>query len=279
VPVDLHLHSSVSDGTDHPAAIVELAAAAGLEAMALTDHDTLEGIPEVREAADRLGIQCIPGVELSVDHEDRKLHLLVYFTEPGPGPLNDRLAGLLDGRLRRNERILGRLAELGYPLTMDEVLAQAEGPSVGRPHIADALVAGGAFSNRDEVFAHLLRDGGPAYVERERLTATEAITLAREQRAVPVIAHPATIGAPADEAASLFRGLTEIGLGGIEAHHPMHSLPLREHLTGLAHDLGIAATGGSDYHGEGKRAYRVGVGTGDLVVPPRAVEELMDQRG
>jgi predicted metal-dependent phosphoesterase TrpH len=279
VPVDLHLHSSVSDGTEQPGEVVSLAAAAGLEAMALTDHDTLDGIRQALEAADRHGIVCIPGVELSVDHDDWKLHLLVYFTEPGPGPLNDRLAGLLAGRLRRNEAILDRLAELGYPVGMDEVMAHAEGPSVGRPHIADALVAAGRFRDRDEVFAELLRDGGPAYVERDRLTAAEAIELARDQRAVPVIAHPATIGAGADDMSSMFGRLTDIGLGGIEAHHPMHSLALRAHLTDVAHDLGIAATGGSDYHGAGKRAYRVGTGTGDLIVPDRAVDELVEQRG
>lgn len=278
MPVDLHLHSSASDGTDSPATVVALAAEAGLEAIALTDHDTLAGISAARAAAEDAGIALIPGAELSVNHRDHKIHLLVYFTDPGPGPLNDRLSDLRGGRDRRNQRIVRRLRDLGYDISDDDVRAHAAGPSVGRPHIADALVAAGAFPNRESVFEHLLHDGGPAYVERERLTALEAIDLARAQGAVPVIAHPVTIGAPAEDMTVLFRELTDAGLGGIEAHHPMHPTPLRLHLAAVAGSLGIAATGGSDYHGRGKRGYRVGVGTGDLSVPGDALDALEEQR-
>lgn len=278
MPVDLHLHSSVSDGTDAPADLVRLAGDAGLDAISLTDHDTLAGIDEAAATARSIGLRFVPGVELSVEHGGHTIHLLVYFTEPGPGPLNDRLADLLAGRADRNLAIVDRLNALGYGLTIDDVMAHAEGPSVGRPHIADALVASGAFPDRDAVFEHLLHDGRPAYVERRRLGAIEAIVLARRQRCVPVIAHPATIGMSAEDSASLFRDLTDAGLGGIEAHHPMHPPPLRSHLADLARELGIAATGGSDYHGAGKRDYRIGTGRGDLSVPNAALEELEDQR-
>lgn len=276
--VDLHLHSSVSDGIDEPTDLVALAASARLEAIALTDHDTLDGIPAAEEAARRLGIRFIPGVELSVDHGPHKLHLLVYFTAPGAGPLNDRLGELLAGRHRRNEVILERLGDLGYDVTMEDVFSHARGPSVGRPHIADALVEAGYFPSRDAVFEHLLHDGGPAYVERDRLGAVEAIGLAREQGGVPVIAHPVTIGTSAEESATLFRDLTIAGLGGIEAHHPRHPVPLRHHLADIAASLGIAATGGSDYHGTGKRDYRIGTGSGDLFVPASVIDELEAQR-
>ena len=279
MPVDLHLHPSVSDGVDSPAELIDLAADAGLSAVALTDHDTLDGIPEAARRAAERDLRFVPGVELSVDHDGYKLHLLVYFTEPGPGPLNDRMSALLAGRADRNVAIVERLSALGYDVTMEDVRAHAAGPSVGRPHIADALVAAGAFANRSEVFEHLLHDGGPAYVERRRLTATDAIALARSQGSVPVVAHPATIGARADDMSQLLGELVDTGLGGIEAHHSMHPPELRRHLADLATDLGIAATGGSDYHGSGVRDYRIGIGTGDLRVPDDALAALEDQRG
>ncbi len=255
-----------------------LAAEAGLTCAALMDHDTLDGVRSAARTADELGIGFIPGVELSVDHGETKIHLLVYFLEPGEGPLRTRLAGLRDGRDGRNIVIVEKLNALGYDITMADVERHAAGPSVGRPHIADALVERGYLGSRDEAFAELLHDGGAAYVERDRLTATEAIRLARDDGAVPVIAHPVTMRLTRDGYARTFRELADLGLGGVEAYHPMHDLELRAHIAALAHTLGIAATGGSDYHGAGKRAYRVGVGKGDLVVPDSAVAELCAQR-
>ncbi len=274
MPVDLHLHSTASDGADSPSALMELAAAEGVTTAALTDHDTLAGIAEAAGRAGELGIRLIPGIELSVDHGGAKLHMLAYFTEPGQGPLNDRLDGLLRGRGERNRTIVSRLNELGYEIDLTDVLAKSGGPSVGRPHIADALIEAGYFVSRNEVFEHLLHDGGPAYVERARLTAVEAIHLAREQGAVTVVAHPATIAMDADGYARLFRELAEAGLGGIEAYHSMHHHDLRDHLATLAHSLGMAATGGSDYHGIDTRTYRIRTGNGDLRIPDRAVDEL-----
>lgn len=257
---------------------MELAQEAGLSHVALMDHDTLDGVDRASRAAADHGLDFIPGVELSVDHADTKIHMLVYFLDPGDGPLQSRLAALRDGRAERNTQIVGVLNRLGYEITMHDVLRHAAGPSVGRPHIADALIERGYFAARDEAFADLLHDGGGAYVERERLTATEAIHLSRASGAVPVIAHPVTMRLNRDEYGRVFRELRDAGLGGIEAYHPMHDSDLREHIATLAIDLGIAATGGSDYHGDSKRAYRVGVGRGDLRVPDSAVEQLIKQR-
>ncbi|HHC07727.1 MAG TPA: PHP domain-containing protein, partial [Actinobacteria bacterium] len=220
--IDLHTHSAASDGTDPPEAIPRLAAEAGLSAVALTDHDTLAGIPEATRAAAAVGVELVPGVELSVRHGEAKLHLLVYFLEPDDGPLQRRLAELRAGRSERNVEILRRLAALGYPLELDEVLAQAKGDAVGRPHIADALVARGWFPDRSAAFAALLRDGGPAYVERRRLEAVEAIELAAASGAVAAVAHPSTISANRAGYADLFRSLAEVGLVGIEVDHPEH---------------------------------------------------------
>jgi 3',5'-nucleoside bisphosphate phosphatase len=257
---------------------MELAHRAGVSVAALTDHDTTEGLDEAADAAAHLGMTLIRGVELSVDHGTLKIHLLVYFVEPGSDVLEDRLHELRVGRDERNAVIVSTLNDLGYDITLEDVHRQARGRSVGRPHIADALVERGLFASREEVFTHLLHDGGPGYVERARMTAQEAIDLAGRIGAVTVIAHPATISVPEDGYASLFRELEDIGLAGIEAHHPLHSPALRRHLTDLAASLGLAATGGSDYHGAGKRGYAIGVGTGDLRVPASAIDQLERRR-
>lgn len=276
--VDLHLHSSASDGRDPPEEIIRLAVAERLTAMALTDHDNLDGIDEARTAAAEAGIDFIPGTELSVDFDGTKMHMLVYFLEPEPGPLQDRLSGLREGRDQRNAAMIEKLVDLGYDLTIEDVLKHAAGRSVGRPHIADALVEKRYVKNRNEAFDGLLSDGGVAYIERDRLTAVEAIELARRSGAVPVIAHPITANL-GNEAKPTFRKLAEHGLGGIEAHHPKHQAQLRAWFVDLASDLDIAATGGSDYHGSDAREFRVGRGTGDLLVPDAAVDQLRDQLG
>ncbi|MEZ5175250.1 MAG: PHP domain-containing protein [Acidimicrobiia bacterium] len=277
--IDLHLHSTRSDGTDSPEQLVELAASCGASAIALVDHDVLDGLGEARSAANRLGIDFIPGTELSVEHNGTKMHMLVYFVDDEPGPLQSKLAWLRAGRHERNDEIIARLNGLGYTIGIDDVRRWAKGKSIGRPHIADALIETGAFHSRDEVFERVLGDGGLAYVERIRLTATDAIELARRSGGVPVVAHPLTIPLGAAEYERLFRELADAGLGGIEAHHASHTRDLREHLTELAHSLGLAATGGSDYHGDRARDFRIGVGLGDLKVPHTAIDELGAQRG
>jgi len=274
VKSDLHLHSTASDGADSPTRVVELAAEAGLSGIALTDHDTLSGIAEARDVAGSFGIDFIPGVELSVEHSGTKMHMLVYGIEPVPGPLQDRLAGLLEGRAVRNRKIVAALQDLGYGITLADVEAQAAGPSIGRPHIADALVAKGYLTSRDEAFTELLHDGGVVYFPRARLTAIEAIELGRTSGGVAVIAHPKTIQLRSEDFTQMFEDLAAAGLAGIEAHHPMHDPALRKHLEEVASSLSLIATGGSDYHGMTKREFRVGTGTGDLVVPPDAFEAI-----
>lgn len=257
---------------------MELAASAGLSAVALVDHDTLAGIEEARVAAADLGITFVSGVELSVDHDGRKMHMLVYFVDESDREIGVKLSELRAGRTVRNEQIARNLVELGYEITIDEVLAEAKGPSVGRPHFADVLVSKGYFANRNAVFEDVLNDGGAAYAPRSRMTATQAIEMAHAAGGVAVIAHPATIAASAVEYDKLFADLARAGLGGIEAYHSMHTPGLRQHLAEVADALGIAATGGSDYHGVGKRDYRIGVGRGDLTVPDAALEALAAQR-
>jgi len=279
VAVDLHLHSNASDGTDPPELVVDKGAAIGLSAIALTDHDTLSGIHDAREAAHTFGIELIPGVELSVDHNGIKIHMLAYFIEPVPGPLQDRLEELRAGRSVRNDLIIERLNDLGYPITMDDVLRQSSGDAVGRPHIADALIAAGLMADRAQAFHELLRDGGPAYFERERLTATDAIELAAASNGVTSIAHPLTIDPGDATLLDVFRELKAAGLTGIEAYYSEYAPHIRSQLAETAAELGLVATGGSDYHGAGKPHLSIGTGRGDLVVPDSVLEELRARRG
>jgi predicted metal-dependent phosphoesterase TrpH len=276
--VDLHLHSNASDGTDPPDVVVQKAAAIPLTAIALTDHDTLSGIPAAREAARHLPIELIPGVELSVDHDGVKIHMLAYFIDPGSGPLQDRLEDLRAGRNVRNPAIVARLNELGYGITMADVLRHSSGDAVGRPHIADALVAAGLVKDRKQAFDELLGDGKPAYVERDRLTATDAIRLAAASGGVTSIAHPFSTGLDASSLRTLFEDLRDTGLVGIEAYYSEHSPVVRTQLADIAVDLGLVPTGGSDYHGVGKPHLSIGIGRGDLVVPESSLEELRARR-
>ena len=276
--VDLHTHSTASDGTATPQEVVTRAADAGLTAVALTDHDTLAGIGDARSAAAELGIDLVPGVELSVDHGEIKLHMLAYFIEPTPGPLQDELEGLRAGRDDRNPAIVEKLCGLGLPITMEDVEAQARGESIGRPHIADALVAAGYLTSREEAFDGLLDDGGLAYVERIRLDAVAAIGLAHESGGVTSVAHPYTARVDAPGLRRIMGEMADAGLDGIETRHSEHSELQQTAYEGLAADLGLVTTGGSDYHGSGKSGISVGRGKGHLHVDDAVLDALRERR-
>lgn len=275
--VDLHLHSFISDGSESPKRIVELAVAAGLSAIALTDHDILDGIPEARASADTHGLLFIPGTELSVDWNGSAMHMLVYFLEPESGPLQDRLVAVREGRAKRNLRIIEALQSHGIDITFDEVATVAGDGSMGRPHFARVLIEKGVVTSMREAFDSWLATGRPGYVSRDRLAAFEAVELARQSGAVPVIAHPHTLGLGADEYAEAFADLADAGLGGIEAYYTEYSQALRNHLASICNQLGIAATGGSDFHGTYKPDIQVGTGLGDLSVPEEAIQQLVAQ--
>lgn len=206
------------------------------------------------------------------------MHLLVYFLEPQPGPLQDRLHEVQRGRSDRNQLIAGKLEELGMSISFDEVAAEAGGKGIGRPHFAAVMVRMGYAESISDAFDKYLATGRPAYLPRQRLEAVDAIQLARASGAVPVIAHPHTLGVGADDYRTTFEELSEVGLGGIESHYAEYEPALREHLAQLCADLGLAATGGSDYHGRYKPNLSVGSGRGDLKVPYSAVEDLEAQR-
>lgn len=277
--VDLHLHSTASDGTEPPERVVELAAEAGLTTMALTDHDNLDGVAAAAARADELGIGFISGTELSVQWESSgAVHMLVYYLEPGPGPLQDRLAWLQHSRATRNERISHRLQELGLDISSAEVATEAGGGVIGRPHFAAVLVAKGYVPDMQAAFDRYLAAGRPGYLPRERLAADEAIDLALASHAIPVVAHPHTLGISAEEYGHAFERLADLGLCGIESYYAEYEPELRTHLVDICNKLGLVATGGSDFHGRYKPDLAVGSGHGDLAVPDDVVEALESRR-
>jgi predicted metal-dependent phosphoesterase TrpH len=273
--VDLHSHSTASDGSDSPSRLVENAASAGIGILAVTDHDTQSGVAEAMETADRVGVEVIPGVELSLEFDGGGMHMVVLWLEPGTGPLQDRLAELQHGRNSRNDRIVELLTEAGMPVTIDEVVEESGGGSVGRPHIAAVMVRHGYVPDIKTAFDLWLATGRPAYVGRLRLEPEEAISLARESGAVPVLAHPHTLGiTKAKEMASVLERLRAAGLVGLEAFYASYHRHEREGYADLARRFGLAVSGGSDYHGDYKPGLALGSGFGDLVVPASLVEEL-----
>lgn len=273
--IDLHTHSSYSDGSDTPDGLFERAASLRLTTVALTDHDTLEGIADARTAADRHGIELIPGTELSLEYAKGGMHLIVLWLEPGIGPLQDRLAELRGGRDRRNARIVERLNELGLAVDLAEVLEQAGEGSVGRPHIAAVLVRHGYVDSIEQAFDEYLGNDRKAYVGRERLEPQEAIQLARASGGVPILAHPHTLAIDNRfEMADLLVELRAFGLLGIECHYGNYPAEGRAGLVALADRFGLLPSGGSDYHGTYKPDVALGIGRAGIAVPESILDDL-----
>jgi hypothetical protein len=278
--VDLHSHSTASDGSEKPAALIEQALQIGLTALALTDHDTQDGIADAKLAADATGLELIAGTELSLEYDVGGMHLVVLWLEPGPGPLQDRLLELRHGRDQRNEMMAQRLTELGMPVTAEEILHEGGSGSIGRPHIAAVMMRKGYVETIDEAFELWLTSGKPAYIGRPRLSPEEAIQLARASGGVPVLAHPHTLGINrAHEMADLLTRLIAAGLVGLEAYCAGYRRHEREGYADLARRFGLVPAGGSDFHGIYKPGLSLGTGYGDLIVPDVVVEELRPHAG
>jgi predicted metal-dependent phosphoesterase TrpH len=278
--VDLHSHSTASDGSEKPAALVEQALEVGLNALALTDHDTLDGITAAADAAGSTGLELIPGTELSLEYDQGGMHLVVLWLDPGPGPLQNRLDELRLGRDERNQLMAQRLTELGMPVTTQEILEEGGAGSIGRPHIAAVMMRKGYVETIEEAFELWLTSGKPAYIGRPRLSPEEAIRLARESGAVPIVAHPHTLGINrAQEMADLLTRLIAAGLVGLEAFCAGYRRHEREGYADLARRFGLVPSGGSDFHGTYKPGLSLGTGYGDLVVPDTVVDELRSHCG
>ena len=254
--IDLHTHSSVSDGTETPAQLLATARDAGLDVVALTDHDTTAGWA-VGAAARPAGLTVVPGMEMSCrwfpdDQPPISVHLLAYLFDPlHPGFAAERVR-LRDERLERGERIVLRLADAGYPVSWDRIIERSNGGVVGRPHIARALVDGGVVESVDHAFATLLHPRSPYYVTKVDTDVREGIALVRAAGGVPVFAHGLATKRGRVVGDDAIAAMAAAGLLGLEIDHPDHSADERAHLRGVATDLGLLTTGSSDYHGTNK---------------------------
>ncbi len=265
--IDLHAHTTQSDGTLTPGELVRLAADLGLRAVAVTDHDTTAGWAEAEEAGRACRVEILPGCEITARFPSRSMHILAYGFAAREKAVSEMLAQVRGGRETRNPRILARLAEMGVRVSMDEVKAAAAGEVIGRPHIAKVMVAKGYVPDVKAAFSLYLKDGGPAYVAQESVEPSEVIATVKDAGGVTVLAHPKQLrldGAPAYEA--LVSDLAAKGLGGIEVHHPSQDGAQRAMFAGIARRFSLVESAGSDFHGANKPDIVLGSGDGTIVV-------------
>ncbi|HET6567213.1 MAG TPA: PHP domain-containing protein [Rhodothermales bacterium] len=241
---DLHLHTTCSDGELTPAQLVQKAARRGLQLIAVTDHDTVDGFEEATGTGARIGVTVISGVELSVHVDSREIHLLGYFFDPKHERLLQQLAQFREQRSDRARSIVERLNGVGIPLTFEAVLAQARGEALGRPHVAAALESAGHVADRQEAFQRFLGPAGAAYVPKPEFPARKALSLLHEAGGIGVLAHPGHWTPDA-----VVSTLVKEGLDGIETVHPSHQPWITAYYERLAERYGLVQTGGSDYHG------------------------------
>ena len=268
--IDLHTHSSVSDGTETPTQLVRAAVAAGLTTVALTDHDSTAGWHEAFAAASGTGLQVVPGMELSTNYGPASVHVLAYLFDPLDASIVSETARIRDGRLHRAERIVERIAA-DYDLTWDDVLAEAtDGASLGRPHIADALVRRGYVPNRSAAFESILHWQGGYYEKYYAPSPLAGVEMIVAAGGVPVLAHPAAHGRYRVIEESAIKTLVDAGLFGLEIHHRDNTDDGKTRLFELAAKFGLEVTGSSDYHGVGK-PNRLGENT----TSPEVLERLV----
>lgn len=276
--IDLHFHSTKSDGTVTPKELAILGKKQGLSAMALTDHDTLSGVEEFIGAATELGIRAISGLELSADVTGKTVHLLAYGVDINDRPLNEALVKIRNGRKIRNNEILAKLTKHGCFITMSEVMEFAgDKDLIARPHIAAALIKKGYASSKNDAFARYLGRGGIAYVDRFRLTPAEAINLIHSAGGIVSLAHPYQIGFSPFELNEFIAELVNLGLDGIETYYPHHTYDMLNNYKAQCYKHNVIPTGGSDFHGENTINIKLGVGVGNLNVPDSSFDSILDR--
>jgi len=274
--IDLHLHTTHSDGSQSPAEVVRLAHEASVSALAITDHDITTGLPEAITAGQELGIEIIPGIEISSRHGESELHVLGYFIKWQDAQLNERLMTLRESRHRRNPKIIELLQAAGIDITYDEVRAVAGSDSVGRPHIARVLMDKKIVTTAKEAFDRFLAEGKSAYVPRDLPAPVDAIRWIKDAGGLAVLAHPTWVKTTEGTLIDLARQLKEQGLDGVEVHYSTHTPRQTRTYLSLAKQLGLLVTGGSDFHGMTKPDIEVGTGKGSLHVPDHLLPKLKD---
>ena len=265
--IDLHNHTTASDGLLSPAALVEMANQRGIAVLGVTDHDTLAGLVPAIGAASALAVTLVPGVELSTTIPGPEIHILGYFVDPDDASLKAALQRLADDRVNRIGNVVRLLNEAGYPIRLDGIMAEAHGGSIGRPHVARALIEIGAASDMNDAFTRFLRRGTVGWWPRSPFTAEEAVGLLRDHGVVPVLAHPFSTGDPEGMASRLIPA----GLRGIEVYYGAYDDDQRRALRRIADGYNLIPTGGSDYHGP---AFREGRELGAVEVPGEVWERL-----
>jgi predicted metal-dependent phosphoesterase TrpH len=276
--VDLHSHTSESDGTLSPRELIELAKRSGLDALAITDHDTFSGYQQALPVAEQLGLPLLCGIELNTRFRknEASVHLLAYFPAGLPGgEFSDWLSGQQIERRNRNRKLVENLQSQGLNITLEEV--ERRGRSLaGRPHFARILVDKGYASDHEDAFRRYIGEDAPAFVERQSMTTSEAIRVVRAADGIPVIAHPVRLKLSREAEGEFFRTLKDAGLLGLEVYHSEHSPTLQAHYRQLAEELHLLPTGGSDFHGSAKAGTELGTGVnGNIRVPKRFFDNLI----
>jgi 3',5'-nucleoside bisphosphate phosphatase len=261
--IDLHTHTNHSDGTFTPPELVRLASQRGLEVVAITDHDTTDGLEEAIGAGRELGVDVVPGVELSAEHQGTSVHVLCYWMDRENEGLQAELVRLRSERFLRGEVMVEKLRSLGYPVSFERVREIAGNGNIVRPHVAQALVEAGVVADEEEAFDRLIGDDGPAYAPKHALAPLEALELVRRAGGACVLAHPGMWSAEAPVPEDLIEAMAEAGMAGLEADHSDHTPEQREHYRDLAERLGLVVTGGSDCHGSRYDPVRLGSVTTD----------------
>lgn len=277
--IDLHIHTTASDGTMSPAEVVRYAKNKGLRTIAITDHDTIEGIAEGLQAGSNLGLEVIPGVELSVDFAKGTMHLLGYYIDHTCVELLEKLTVVQRARAERNLKIVEKLRGLGIDIDLSEVKEAPEHGQIGRPHFAYTLVQKGHAQNIQDAFDRYLRKGGPAYVEKFKFSPQEAMSIIHKAGGVTVLAHPFTLNQlQLQDLEPVIVELKKNGLDGIEVYYPEHSEGQTKLYRTLAKKHGLLLTGGSDFHGFNRDEVDIGEGYGDRALSHNLLDELQARR-
>jgi len=271
--IDLHTHSLCSDGAQVPTEVVRTAAEAGLAAIALSDHDCIDGVQEAMDAGKALGVEVIPAVELSAQ-SDTELHILGYFIDIHNKKLQDMMAYALQVRDERQEEVCRKLNEQGFDITMDELREEANGKVLCRAHFAKIMVRKGYAESVKDAFNRYLSVGCYAYSNRQALTGPEAVSLIREAGGIAVAAHLHLIKMPDDELKEYLKSLIPYGLDGIEGYYTDYTPDMERRYRAMAKELGLVISGGTDYHGANKPHISIGKGKGDLEIPYSVLDGL-----
>lgn len=272
--IDLHLHSTYSDGSYPPSEVVKRAHQTQVTALSLTDHDTTDGIAEASEAAAQFGIEVIPGIEISSLHNGRETHILGYFIDHDDHQFQEHLASLRSSRHERIPRIISKLTAMGLAISYEEIKAVAGQGSIGRPHIAQVLIDKHYVRNVDEAFSRYLGEGSTAYVSRTLPDTAEAIRWIRDIGGVASLAHPSWVRNSVRELRVVCDELKSLGLQGVEVFYSTHNRRQTSDYHNMVHHLELLMTGGSDFHGKTKPDIHVGIGRGNLKVPENILEPL-----